>query len=90
MGICRIYRMPGGTLDQYDAVTAAAGDALAAGAQVHLAGTDGDALYVIEVWPSREALGAWIESQPAGNEAQVALLPHPEVVEFDLHRQLQV
>jgi hypothetical protein len=89
MGLCGTYRMPGGTLDQYDAVTAAARDVRAAGAQLHAAGSDGDALYVVEIWPSRAALEAWIERQPVGNEAQAALLPDPEVVEFDRHGHLQ-
>jgi hypothetical protein len=39
-GLVRIYRMPGGTNAQYDEVVGAAGDVIAAGAAVHLAGSD--------------------------------------------------
>ena len=87
-GIVRIYRMPGGTNEQYDEVVAAAGDVIAAGARVHLAGSNSADLWVIEVWPSAEDLAAWQQSQAAGNAAQAAILPDPEVIEFDLHRLL--
>ncbi len=87
-GLVRIYRMPGGTNAQYDEVVAAAGDVIAAGARVHVAGTDDTDLYVIEVWPSTEALAAWQESQTAGNAAQEAILPDPHVIEFPVHRLL--
>lgn len=87
-GIVRIYRMPGATNDQYDEVVAAAGDVIAAGARVHLAGSNDSDLWVIEVWPSADDLAAWLQSQAAGNAAQAAILPNPEVIEFDLHRLL--
>jgi len=88
-GLVRIYRMPGGTNAQYDEVVAAAGDVIAAGANVHLAGSNESDLWVIEVWPSAAELSAWQESQAAGNAAQAAIFPNPEVIEFDLHRLLQ-
>jgi hypothetical protein len=87
-GIVRIYRMPGGTNEQYDEVVAAAGDVIAAGARVHLGGSNDSDLWVIEVWPSADDLAAWLQSQAAGNAAQAAILPDPEVIEFDLHRLL--
>ena len=87
-GLVRIYRMPGGTNAQYDEVVAAAGDVIAAGAEVHLAGSNESDLWVIEVWPSSEALAAWQASQAKGNAAQQAIFPNPEVIEFDLHRLL--
>lgn len=86
--IVRIYRMPGGNNDQYDEVVAAAGDVIAAGARVHLAGSNATDLWVIEAWPSARALASWQESQVAGNTAQEMILPDPEVIEFDLHRLL--
>jgi len=84
----RIYRMPGGTNAQYDEVVAAAGDVIAAGAAVHLAGSNDSDLWVIEVWPSAEALAAWQASQAEGNAAQQAIFPNPEVIEFELHKAL--
>jgi len=87
-GLVRIYRMPGGTTDQYDKVTAAAGDVVAAGASVHLAGTTDTDLWVVEVWPSAEALAAWQESQAAGRAAQDATFDEVDVIECDLHRFL--
>ena len=86
--IVRIYRMPGGTNAEYDEVVAAAGDVIAAGAIVHLAGSNESDLWVIEVWQSADKLHAWRESQAAGNAEQQAVLPNPEVIEFDLHRLL--
>jgi hypothetical protein len=87
--LVRMYRMPGGTNAQYDQVVAAAGDVIAAGATVHLAGSNETDLWVVEVWPSAEKLEAWRESQAAGNAEQQAILPNPEVIEFDLHRLLK-
>lgn len=87
--LVRIYRMPGGTNGQYDEVVAAAGDVIAAGATLHLAGSNESDLWVIEVWPSAEKLQAWRESQAAGNAEQQAILPNPEIIEFDLHRLLK-
>ncbi len=87
-GIVRIYRMPGGTNGQYDKVVAAAGNVIAAGARVHIAGSNSSDLWVIEVWPSTVELTAWQETQVAGNAAQAAILPDPEVIEFNLHRLL--
>jgi len=87
-GCVRIYRMPSGTTEQYDTVVAAAGDVIAAGARVHLAGANDDDLWVIEVWPSADALAQWRAEQEAGNAAQAELLPNPEIIEFDLHRLL--
>lgn len=86
--VVRVYRMPGGTNAQYDQVVAAAGDVIAAGAKIHLGGSNDTDLWVIEVWSSREQLAAWLESQAAGNAAQAELLPDPEVFEFPLHRLL--
>lgn len=83
-----MYRMPGGTNGQYDQVVAAAGDVIAAGARVHLAGSNSSDLWVIEMWPSVVELAAWQETQVAGNAAQEAILPDPEVIEFNLHRLL--
>jgi hypothetical protein len=62
-GIVRIYRMPGATNNQYDEVVAAAGDVIAAGARVHLGGSNDSDLWVIEVWPSADALAAWQASR---------------------------
>jgi len=87
-GLVRIYRMPGGTNAQYDEVVAAAGDVIAAGAEVHLAGSNESDLWVIEVWPSTEALAAWQASQAEGNAAQQAIFPNPQVIEFELHNAL--
>jgi quinol monooxygenase YgiN len=80
--------MPGGTNPEYDEVVAAAGDVIAAGAKLHLAGSNETDLWVIEVWSSAEQLAAWLETQAVGNAAQEAILPNPEVFEFDLHRLL--
>ena len=84
--VVRIYRMPGATNAQYDEVVAAAGDVIAAGAKIHLAGSNDADLWVVEVWASAEQLAAWLATQAAGNAAQEAILPDPEVFEFDVHR----
>ena len=86
--IVRIYRMPGGTKGHYDALVEASDDVMAAGAKVHLAGSNDSDLWVVEVWSSPEELAAWKESQAAGNEDVLASVPDAEVIEFDLHQLL--
>jgi len=80
-GIVRIYRMPGGTNEQYDEVVAAAGDVIAAGARVHLGGSNDSDLWVIEVWPSADDLAAWLQSQAAGNAALCIVCSYPTDVD---------
>lgn len=48
--ICRIYDVPGGTLEQYDEVTANVGDEKPDGVHAHIAMKTDDGLRVIEVW----------------------------------------
>lgn len=88
MAICRIYEIPGATTAQYDEVTALAGDVVAAGAQVHVAGTAGTSLYVVEVWDSREALDAWLASQREAAAAQAQVMAAARWIDVDVHRVL--
>lgn len=88
MSICRIYEMRGASLSAYDQVTAAAGDVVAAGGTLHIAGANDEALYVIEVWPDRDSLNAWLSSQAEANELQEQLLPMPRIAEFEVHNAL--
>lgn len=86
MAICRIYEIPGATTAQYDEVTALAGDVAAAGAQVHVAGTAGNSLYVVEVWESRQALDAWLASQAQAVAAQAQVMATARWIDVDVHR----
>jgi quinol monooxygenase YgiN len=59
MAFAVIAEIPGGTLEQYDAVAEAMGfegsEETSHGLLVHLAGLAGDTLIVIDLWESREA-----------------------------------
>lgn len=88
MAMCRIYEIPGATTEQYDEVTALAGDVLEAGARVHVAGTAGNSLYVIEVWESPEALQQWLASQQQAAAAQAQVMAAARWVDLDVHRML--
>lgn len=89
MALCRIYEMQGGSLAAFEAVQAASGDILAAGARLQVVGEGDGRLYVVEIWPDRRRLMDWIEKQPTGWASAESLLPEPRVVEFDIHALLQ-
>ena len=75
--ICRIYDVPGATLDQYDAVDRQVGPETPDGAYLHIAGTTEDGFRVIEVWESEEDAKRFVERLRPAFEAVGALAPPP-------------
>ena len=83
--ICRIYDVPGGTLDQYDQVDQALGPEAPDGARLHLAGKTDEGFRVIEVWDSAEHIDRYMESG-LGEAMQDAQIPEPAITEFEVHK----
>jgi quinol monooxygenase YgiN len=83
--ICRIYDVPGATLDQYDQVDQQVGSEKPDGVHAHIAGRTDDGFRVIEVWDSREHIDRYMESG-LGQALQDAQIPEPTITEFEVHR----
>lgn len=83
--ICRIYEVPGATLDQYDNVNEQLGSEKPEGVHVHVAGKTADGLRVIEVWDSPEHIDKHMESG-LGQALQDAGIPEPTITEFEVHK----
>jgi hypothetical protein len=84
VAICRIYEARGATLDQYNEVDEQFPD-MPPEARYHVAGSTGDAIYVIEVWESREAVENYM--QQIGPALEQAGIPEPKVTEFEVHNE---
>ena len=82
--ICRIYDVPGGTLEQYDEVTAKVGDDKPDGVHAHIAGKTKDGICVIEVWDSAEHDERYMAAG-LGEAMQAAGVPEPTVTDFEVH-----
>ncbi len=82
--ICRIYDVPGATLQQYADVSAQVGDEKPEGAHVHIAGKTDRGLQVIEVWESQAHLDRYMEAG-LGKAMQEAQLPEPTISGFEVH-----
>jgi hypothetical protein len=83
--ICRIYDVPGATIDQYDAVDRQLGPETPDGAHVHIAGKTEDGFRVIEVWDSPEHIERFMDSGLA-EAMQEAQIPEPTITEFEVHK----
>ncbi len=83
--VCRIYDVPGATLDQYDQVNEQLGSEKPEGVHVHIAGKSDDGLRVIEVWDSPEHIDRYMESG-LGQAMQDAQIPEPTITEFEVHK----
>ncbi len=83
--ICRIYDVPGATLEQYDQVDERVGPEKPEGVHAHIAGMTDDGLKVIEVWDSPEHIDRYME-QGLGQALQDAQVPEPRVTEFEVHK----
>jgi len=83
--ICRIYEVPGATLDQYEQVNEQLGSEKPEGVHVHIAGKIEDGLRVIEVWDSSEQIDRYMESG-LGQALQEAGVPAPSISEFEVHK----
>ena len=83
--ICRIYDVPGATLDQYDEVDKQVGPEKPDGVHAHIAGASEDGIRVIEVWDSADAIERYMQSGLA-EAFQQANLPEPKITEFEVHK----
>ncbi len=83
--ICRIYDVPGATLQQYDEVSKQLGTEKPEGAHVHIAGKTDRGLQVIEVWDSQEHIHRYMEAG-LGKAMQEAQIPEATVTEFEVHK----
>ncbi|MEJ2862535.1 hypothetical protein [Actinomycetospora flava] len=83
--ICRIYDIPGATLDQYDQVDQTVGSAKPHGVHLHIAGQADGGLRVIEVRDSTDAIGHYLQSG-LGEALEQANLPEPHITDFEVHK----
>ena len=83
--ICRIYHIPGATLEQYDKVNEQLGSEKPEGVHAHIAGKTDRGLEVIEVWDSPEHIERYME-QGLGQAMQAAEVPDPTITEFEVHK----
>lgn len=82
--ICRIYEVPGATLDQYDQVTQQTGSEKPEGVHAHIAGEVDGGIRVIEVWDSTDAIERYMASG-LGEAMQQANVPEPKITDFEVH-----
>ncbi len=82
--ICRIYDVPGATLDQYDQVNEQLGSEKPEGVHLHVAGKTDEGLRVIEVWDSPEHIDKYMASG-LGQALEEAGIPEPAITEFEVH-----
>jgi len=82
--ICRIYDVPGATLDQYDQVNQQLGSDKPDGVHAHIAGQADGGLRVIEVWDSTDAIDRYMQSG-LGEALQQADIPEPKITDFEVH-----
>ena len=83
--ICRIYDVPGATLEQYEKVNGMVDMTKPQGAHVHIAGKTGDGIHVIEVWDSQADIDRYMEAG-LGKAMQEAQIPEPKITEFEVHK----
>ncbi len=83
--ICRIYDVPGATLQQYEEVSGKISMDKPEGAHVHIAGKTDRGLQVIEVWDSQDHIDRFMAAG-LGNAMQAAKLPEPTITEFEVHK----
>lgn len=82
--ICRIYDVPGGTIEKYEEVTRKTGMEKPEGVHAHIAGATEGGLMVIEVWDSPEHIERYMQSG-LGQAMQEAEIPEPTITEFEVH-----
>ena len=83
--ICRIYDVPGATIEQYEEVSGKIGTDKPQGAHAHIAGKTDSGLQVIEVWDSQEDIDRYMNAG-LGKAMQAANLPEPSISEFEVHK----
>ncbi len=83
--ICRIYDVPGATIEQYEQVAGKISMDKPKGAHAHIAGKNARGLQVIEVWDSQEDIDRYMNAG-LGEAMQAANLPQPTITDFEVHK----
>lgn len=90
MAVCLVIDIPGGTLDQYDAVmekVKESGGQLGEGQSFHAAGPTDEGFTVIDVWNSREDFDRFLQGRLGKAIGEVGV-PQPQIQEIPLHNQM--
>ena len=91
MAVCLVIDIPGGQLEQYNAVMRKleeSGGPLGEGQPFHCAGATQDGFTVIDVWNSREDFDRFMQGR-LGQALQEVGPPQPQVREIPLHNEIR-
>jgi hypothetical protein len=91
MAVCLVIDVPGGQLEQYDAVMKKLGESggvLGEGQTFHVGGPTDDGFTVIDVWNSREDFDRFIQGR-LGEAIQEAGVPQPQIREIPVHNEVR-
>ena len=92
MAIAVEVRFPNATLEQYDQMLQKAGlhrsGAGPRGLVFHWVAQDGDAMYAVDVWESREAFEAYALERMVPIAKEVGIEGEPEMRFYDVHNTL--
>ena len=83
--ICRIYDVPGATLEQYEEVAGKVSMDKPKGAHVHIAGKTDRGLQVIEVWDSQEDIDRYMNAG-LGKRCRRPTFRSRTITEFEVHK----
>ena len=85
-------RFPHATLDQYDQMLQKAGlhgsGTGPPGLVFHWVTQDGDAIYAVDVWESREAFEMYVQEHMGPIASEVGIESEPELRFYDVHNTL--
>lgn len=84
--ICRIYDVPGATIEQYDEVTSQVSMDRPKGAHVHIAVKNDRGVQIIEVWDSQADIDRFMAGGLTDVIQAAADLPQPIITDLELHR----
>jgi hypothetical protein len=91
MAVCLVIDIPGGQLEQYNAVMRKleeSGGQLGEGQTFHCAGATQDGFTVVDVWNSREDFDRFMQGR-LGQAIQEVGPPQPKVREIPLHNEIR-
>jgi hypothetical protein len=93
MAIAVELRFPNATLDQYDQMLQKAGLHGSAtgppGLVFHWVTQDGDDMYAVDVWESREVFEAYVQEHLGPRAQEVGIEGEPEMRFYDVHNTLK-
>jgi hypothetical protein len=84
MSVCLIVDVPGGTMEQYDAVLEGLGEPKLGDGQIaHMGGPTEAGFCVVDVWESRDDFDRFMQER-LGAQLQAAGVPQPNVTQFEI------